>query len=221
MQTITAPDKMKNYGSKFLTIPNSKIVGLLIVISFLSLCGFQFPMSYYGRRFGDIVEFQLCWTKSRCIKILDEWGDNVKYAISQTWVDFGYLTSYTCFGIGFTLFSMRYVHEFQIKNNTDPTLQTISIKLFLITLIACILTGIFDCCENIVTLSILYDYKNGNINFTSATVFTQSMFAFFKWFIFGGTTLIVNLLIAPILAIVACIHKNGSQKVEQVSQYIS
>ena len=193
-----------------------KRIGLLAIVSFIGVLGFGWAMQQYSNFEPSIVDFQLAWTKERALSILNKWGNATKNAIGQTWFDFGFLVSYSAFGVAATLFSMRYVNKFQTDAEMSDKWRNYSLNLSLLTLIACVLTGVCDACENIVMLSIMYQYNDANTSFTSATVFLYSIFAFFKWFIFGAIVLLFNFIIAPVLAAVAACMKTSRENIADV-----
>ena len=92
----------------------------------------------------NIVNFEFLWTYDKYQLVLDSWSNTViKAAITNTWLDFGWLIGY-----GGLIFTLNLKLSNKIQNNFK--------KLVMFASVAGVIAVVFDIFENIILLNLLY-----------------------------------------------------------------
>jgi hypothetical protein len=184
---------------KLKEFPKNMILILITIIAFISLLIIQFIVmgpienllkstTGYG-----VLDFEFAWIPEIINNIFIAWGaEGITQETFVTYIDFLYLLSYSVFGFGLVLISIRWA---------EGKLQEIGLFMSLTPLIA----GVFDVIENI-NLLIMLGYPS---SFYSFIPLIASLSALLKFsFLFVG----IGFLVVAILLILASRLKKRSKE---------
>ncbi len=158
-----------------------KVCSIGPIISFITMIAFQFAFAPFNKimesRGYNIINFELAWSPQKMDQILTSWGsEGIHAAIVLTWIDFGFILSYTAFLACSTIYMISKVESI-ILNPKVKFVNSSSIVM-----------AVSDVLENILGLYILYNPDN----YAAFSVYLMTVFSIIKWILV--ITLVLNLL---------------------------